>query len=209
MPTNFLDWTSEIVNRASGCPEPLIEVALRNAVRQFCRDSGIWEVSIGTEEIVPPAAGAETIDVEITDESEFTLPANTRIIRIADVKLNGTALKDRELGPGERPFRYNNFTKTLSINAGLVNESGTIEVFAVLRPTDDVATIPDALDEWKLAIIEHTLQELLMMPNREWTDRLGAADYRRTYKLKVAEATVDKSQEGTGMPSHSARIAIA
>ena len=209
----FETWVGEISLRVNGAPEPVILGAIRRSAQQFCGDTRIWNQSLGSASVQPPAVDSNSrIDVPSDD---YSLPAMSRLIAISDVLLDGTSLTNdsiRErvrtgLLDGDRVFRYDAFEETLTIAEGAIQNAGMLEIRGTFSPDDDATAIPAALGRWKLAVIDRTLYELMLMPNRDWTNRVIAGDHLTEYKLRVAEATVAKSGEGTTTPVRSARIA--
>ena len=219
----FESWVGEVSLRVQGAAEPIVLAAIRRSTQQFCADTRVWKQTLGHQTVNPPAEG-ET-DVQLTvpspapsegeDPGPFVLPPMSRLIAIADVLLDGSSLNSetvrgrgrRGLLDDDRVFGYDEIEATLTIAGDAIPSSGILEVRAVLSPDDGATGFPSALARWKLGIIDRTLYELMLMPNRDWTNPLIANEHLKAYNLRVAEGTVAKSGEGTTTPVRSARIA--
>ena len=227
-------WVGEIGVRLPGCPEPVILAALRRGAQKFAGDTRLWRVSLGSG-AVPAAAAQGPRETSVTvPGSTFALPdysagltdtaeieaargIKTVILNIAEVRLqngDGTPaeppLEDRTSDrDDDRPYAYDQFDERLTFyERELVDSGGTVEVFAVLGPTDAATHLPDALARWKLGMFDWALYELLVMPKREWSDRTLGLHHWREYQRRVGEGTVAKSARGTGRPRRTARLPL-
>ena len=106
----------------------------------------------------------------------------------------------------DNPFRYNKFQSRIFINPRAVNQDSDLEVIAAFEPDDTATNLPDALIEWKLTVMDRALYEMMLMPNKDWTDAQTAVKHETNYNTRVAEGTVAKAKQNSRLPVRTARI---
>ena len=86
---NFENWVGEISLRANGAPQPVVLSAIRRSAQQFCADTRIWDQSLGSAQIDPPAADSD-LEVDVPS-ADYSLPDMARLLAIADALIDGTS----------------------------------------------------------------------------------------------------------------------
>ena len=206
MPLNLNDLLPQVTIAAINCPDNTARLYLRDAARKFARDSLLWDVRLGSTEVMAPDDYDTPIIVPVPSpaddaDPDFTLPTNPSgvIVLITRVTL------DNEAPPEgfDEPFSYDKVTQELKLSPRWVTNAGTIEVWAALQPVRDTSTVPDIFDEWEEAIRLRALHDLLMMPGRDWSDTGAAARYNREYSIQVNRASARRAQGQVSRNLHS------
>ena len=196
------DWIGETSLRLNGCPDPVILEALRRNAQQFCRDTRLWVQTMGTATISPSDDFNENIKVAVP-AADFVVPDGALLHDIEKVLIDGEPIADLV---DDNPYSYDKITLNLSINPRAVNQESELEVFASFQPNDLAMAIPDGLIEWKPAIVDRALYELLLMPNKDWTDGPTANVHLKDYKIRIGEGTVAKAKQNSRLPVRTSRI---
>ena len=159
---------------------------------------------MGVGTIEPSDDFDEAIEVSVPSV-DFVVPDMALIHDIENVKIDGGPITERV---NENPYSYDKLTLILSVSPRAVSQESELEVFASFQPNDQATDIPDGLIEWKAAIVDRTLYELLLMPKRDWTDPATATVHLKDYKVRIGEGTVAKARQSSRLPVRSARIAF-
>ena len=192
----------EAGNYLTGAADEVLIRSLRRGAQQFSRDTLLWERSLGVANIDLPAGDYLTIAVPSDgNNQDFSVPAESRIIGISKVTLDGKPLPLLRRGTTTQDavlaYAYDLDDQELTIDATVLSDGGELELFAVLEPEDLSMTIPNILNRWRMAIIDRALYDLLTMPTQEWSDPKLASIFLKSYNTRVGEGTVSKSQRGT------------
>lgn len=174
-------------------PDPTITLYLQRAARQFCHDSQAWIINVGMKSVSPAPTGQELkVAVPSTGmDTDFVLPTESALNRIAEVRLDDNKLDDHG-------YRYDRPTAQIVLQPGVVMQAGALHVDAVLEPSLNAQNIPDFLGEqWGEGIADYAIYEMMMMPGQDWSNPVLAGAYRRKYHEMVSEATVDLARGGT------------
>ena len=212
------DLMPDVRSHLSGTPELMVLQYLRRAAKQFCQDSGVWEVSMGTKEIDSPDDSDESFRLHIPepklvpnpdfdpdspvspdnpkliepDVPPLVIPTNSYINEVARITL------DNEDVPISG-YSYDIVNSTLVIAPRQFLGTRTLEVWVTLEPSRGTSIIPDFLYErWGEGIADYCIWEMMSMINREWSSPRLAREYKMKYENRVAEATVAKARKGTG-----------
>ena len=196
------DWIGETSLRLNGCPYPIVLQALRRGAQQFCRDTRLWVQTMGTATVSPSDDYDRDIEVAFPS-TDYVVPNMAQIIDVEDLLIDDESIHKRV---DDNPFRYSKFRSKIFINPRAVNQDSDLEVIAAFEPTDAATGIPDALIEWKLAVTDRALYELMLMPHKDWTDAPTAVKHEMNYNTRVAAGTVAKAKQNSRLPVRTARI---
>lgn len=198
-----------------GIPEPVLASGVKKSIQEFFKKSEAWRHTVPglldwTTAVVFPAL------VESTE-----LPADTRLMRVTDVKYasDGISLKeikfrtraqldeeywDWEIKDGNSPLRWTNDTQgdePRIIPIAIADVTGSLKVRVVVAPLDALTDLPDFLyyefeDDFK----NGALARLMKIPGKDWTNFTAAAAYA---SLFLAGYTKAKSRVNAayGQPS--------
>jgi hypothetical protein len=189
----YSDLVNSIAPSVPGCPQPVIITYIRRAAIDVCERTNAWKYEHAT---VTMTAG--------TYEYAFVPESNAEVYSILTANLNGSKLtpttleKIHELYPkypssvaAERATpRYIFNISPITFHVAVVpdNSTDTIEMFVSQRPTKVSTGMNEAvMDDVEEAIIHGTLQHLLTLPERTWSDTELAAYHAKQFILKVNE----------------------
>lgn len=189
----------EVRTHVAGAPEVEVLLYLRRAAKQFCQDTKVWDVLIGSADVSPDPDGYRVV-LEVpspaAEDQDFTLPAMSVLNTISKVWLGDARDEDEPLDAGE--YEYDRATRELAIARRVISEDTQIYVKAILEPTKAATAIPDWIGElWSEGIVSYAIFELMSMPAKEWTNPGLAGVFKNKYDRRVEEATVDKARKGT------------
>jgi hypothetical protein len=179
---------------APGVPEPLLAEMVGDSLREFFRDTEAWRHTVSSLLDWTTAATFPTLTQGVE------LPANTRVLRVDEVKYAGdsTNLKvvpystrqqldgefpDWEVRTGTSPQRWTN-----DGNAGTpriipiadANVTCSLQVRVSVVPTSSMTDVPDWwYDEFHDIWAYGALARLLRMPGRDWTNQALGAYYEQ------------------------------
>ena len=169
MLTSYADLLFRMHAELPKCPRALQMEHIRNAVRHFCRQTGIWESEL------------TAIDV-VADQQEYDLsaaiPEDTEILRMVSVKIDGA----------ERNLNYYDLTSgpMLRWNTNHIPSSastGGLVITVTLMPLFEDDTLPDnLLTRWSEAITYYARHSLMAMPGEPWSRPDKAAYYLEKYQ---------------------------
>lgn len=183
---------AEALITAPGCPETIVERALRTSASEFYRDSQAWRV---TTDPAPVIAGQRRVDME--------LPAHTHAVRVFWVKLAGeaiTCISERNISTRTgTPQGYALSGTCKEVILDVVPQQAYrrngIEVHMAVAPTNELEDLPDELMlSHRNGILYGAQRALLLMPNVSWGDMRAAAvlgqlfDAEKTKARREAEA---------------------
>lgn len=159
---NFSDATGSLLLRAPGASQPLLERALKNGAREFCRKTWAWD--------------HETVaEFKIGDRyGDLDLPAGT-------IACGVIRYLDPARGVGIGIYRG----KSLAVAREYISDV-SIGVVVALAPSEGAADIPDWLwDEHGEAMLDFATHELLMMHTKPWVNEAMAAEFYRSFLDQV------------------------
>lgn len=179
----FTEFHDLLLPELPGCTVALLNLHLRQVIREFCAKTGAWRESLTAVDTVA-AQAAYTL----------TLPADSELVRVTKLTVNSVFLwrhqdrkpagTDTDVEPeytiDEPPFTLD---ENLSIITLATDEipaaaaTGGLVVEAALKPTDTCISIPAFLfTQYSEALRYGTLARLMKM-KKPWGDRPLALDY--------------------------------
>lgn len=172
-----------------GCPDFLIERAVRDTVIDFCRRTDVY---IPEPEFITIIGGV--------NEYSVTLPTGTELNHIIDVFDNQTALQPisynellRRLGDETergKPKYYSQRDNAEFFTAPIPNDNDTFRVVYSVKPTATSTSVPDTIGrEYREALVHGTLFRLQMMAGHPFTNPNLAAANRDIYEREVGRTT--------------------
>lgn len=172
-----------------GCPDFLIERAVRDTVIDFCRRTDVY---IPEPEFITIIGGV--------NEYSVTLPTGTELNHIIDVFENQTALQPisynellRRLGDETergKPKYYSQRDNAEFFVAPIPNQNDSFRVVYSVKPTATSTSVPDTIGrEYREALVHGTLFRLQMMAGHPFTNPNLAAANRDIYEREVGRTT--------------------
>lgn len=182
---NYVDvLLTEALITAPGCPEDLVERALRVSATEFYRDSQAWRVTL---DVAPVINGRREVELEY--------PAGTFPVRVFWARLDGKVLpaiserniSDRSGTPGG--YAVSGAVVQLDV---LPTESflrNGLVVHAAVAPKNELDEIPDELyATHRNGILFGAQRVLLAMPNVSWGSLQLSLVYGQMAAAEKAEA---------------------
>lgn len=168
-----------------GCPDPIIETILRQRAIQFCRETKIWEETLTAVYPVPTIT-----------RYQLDIPAQTQLLSIVSTMQGKTATY-----PGIELTPTVNVFGLMTFDTEPDPTNGSIEVRAILRPSDDASELPDRIGlDFDTALIHGCVASLQAMPNRDWTNLQAIAYHENIYRDRVSEAYLLRATKGNEEP---------
>lgn len=190
-----------IAARALSAPEPVIYDAIIHAAQRFCERTRIWR-----EE-----------DSFQTGDSGFEYacaPYGAIIHEIESAYFDGVKLKETSISwlddqiPTWRDRNLSNpryITQTEPNTVRLVPAGiGTVKLNLILKPGNDAEELPDFLiDNYRRAIIDGALGEVLSIPKQEFSDPQLAIYYMQRFESKLDQLATQGIQGQQRAPVRS------
>lgn len=177
---------AEAIITAPGCPETIVERALRTAAQEFYRDSEAWRV---VTDSIPVIRGRR--------EVELDPGAKLSIARILWAKLDGKMLEPKTLRTlperqGEpRAFAPDEVLESVTLDAvpeQTYLRNGLVAQLAVV-PDNGLDDLPDDLFAMhRNGILYGAQRQLLLMPNVPWGNLQSAGVFAELFEAEKVKA---------------------
>ena len=195
---NFVDaLLTEAVITAPGCPETLVERALRVATTEFYRTSEAWRVTLDP---APVIRGRQEVELEF--------PPGTFPVRYFWARLDSrqlVAISERRIERVEgtpRAFAATNDSGVVLLDAIPMENylRNGLVVHAAVAPTNDQSEVPDNLfNIHRNGILYGAQRSLLAMPNVPWGDLNMAAVYAQMAQQEMLQARRNAESRQSGV----------
>lgn len=189
-----------------GCPVAMVNLHLRDTIREFCRKTSSWRQTL---------TAIDTVDGQAS--YSLDLPASAQLVRVTQLDVHAVLLwrSTEEDKPGSEElvpkYRITEPPFTLDANLGQLTlaskeiptaaVTGGLVVQAALAPTKDAATVPDfLLGQYSDGIRYGTLSRLMVMAKKPWQDRLLAGVYRAEWNRALSRAAYQGHVGNTSRP---------
>lgn len=194
---NYLDaLLAEALITAPGCPETLVERALRVSAHEFYRDSESWRV---TTDPIPVIKGRTTVDLDVG--------LDLAVVRIFWARLDGeplTAVSPRNLTDRvgtPRSYAPDDGFTSLQLDAAPLESylRNGLVLNVALAPDNALTEIPDVLfNAHRNGILYGAQRMLLIMPNVPWGNMQGAQNFAMLFEAEKTKArrTAEARQSG-------------
>lgn len=174
-----------------GCPEPAVDLALRNAAREFCMATRRWQEQ----------AAAQTGD-GTTQQFALVLPTGAELVRVERCTVAGEDMD--VLSASDMPADWQESDPddgaltdkavVLADNTGLLlyptpADGDAIVIYQALKPTVTAAEVGDVIyDEHAEDVAHGALSRLMRLPGQSWTNFEAAAGYRTLFNESMHPA---------------------
>lgn len=208
----FLSLVQRLITSAPGCPQPVVEQYVRDAAIDACERTLAWRYEQPAIRLTP---GVYDYPYEQPTGSEvhafLTVAVNgTRLEPVTIEKLHRLYPDWPDLDPEYRADpRYisqldvDNFTL-----APIPDDSDAydLRMIVALKPLRDAHSMDkSAMDDLENVIMHGALRELLVLPNKNWSDRELATYHAKQYITKTAERRA-RAMLGAGRASVSVQM---
>jgi hypothetical protein len=167
-------WVKYIAGQVPLCPNPVIKDYLIDILRDFCKETNLWDENQLT-----------AIDL-VADQADYTLTSSSGdIVSVESVEIDGVPIKPAskkilneiryrfrdvtERRPRAYDFKASNvltliYTPSEDLTGGLV-------VWVSLKPLESATSIEDFLwRDYKMDITNGVVGQLLQLSNKPWSD---------------------------------------
>jgi len=196
------DLIPEVRTHLDGAPDETCLLYLGRAAKQFCADSGVWVHDLGEGTVSPADDPNDYVYVAVpdsdNDDSPWEMPKGAYMHSVQKIMLGGRVL-DRITGTQEPVYMYDVVTGQLRMASRVITQDGeTLKVYAMLTPAKTASVLPEFLVERHAeGIASYAISQMLMMPNREWSDPRLASNFMVQYSQRVSESRVSVARGGT------------
>jgi hypothetical protein len=177
---------AEALITAPGCPETLVERALRVSANEFYRDSESWRI---TTDAMPVIKGRTEVELDVG--------ADMSVVRVFWARLDGvalTAMSARNLA--ERSGTPRGYVPNEVYNTVLLDAAPTesylrngLVLNLALAPDHALNEIPNELfNAHRNGILYGAQRMLLVMPNVPWGNMNGAQAFAMMFEGEKAKA---------------------
>jgi len=196
---NVTEFVTYIRPNVSGCADLLIKREVVQAAIKLCSESFLWREEtqphsivkgVGKYELYLPNNQADATQLE-------SLIVNGKDLRPITIEELNSRNKDWRTAMGE-PTRYYQINSHVLIGFDRIpnetNATGMIGSFA-LKPKRNATKLPEFLfTDWLEAIESGVLSRLLLMPNREWTDKELGSYHKNLWEQELGKARIHVNQ---------------
>lgn len=213
MPTRtFISLEPKLAPVVPGCPEPTLVQFIRDAAIDACERTLAWRYEHAAIQLT---AGVY--------EYEYGTPSYTEVCGIIHAAVNGVAVPlmvqedihriypdwpSSDTTKRSTPAYMGQFDPDHFVVAPVPDGSTTynMKLFLALRPTPDATGMDETvLDELEAVITHGALQNLLLLPNKSWTNEQLAVYHAKQYTYKIS-ARRAKANLGVGRGRFSVRM---
>lgn len=193
------DLSSAVKTHLSDVSDPTIRRYLRRAAQQFCQDSKIWDVNIGSMELAPATNPSLRRRIPVPSET-FALPSQSYLNALSRVRYAYTVNDEPEKLPNGM-WGYDIPSRMLVLEPSAIDQTTTIYVDAILQTASNATQLPDWMAElWGEAISDYAIFEIMSMPKEAWSNPELAGVFLAKYENRVSESTVAKARKGSLQP---------
>lgn len=205
-------FASQIAQHMPGCPDPMINTALQNTLRDFYYRSGGWSDYVGPYYI---SANQPVIELNPVDQYSqvhlvlgvFLYPDTTGVFNPKWLRPWGARRYSSDVGP---PNFFSNDTvdRIRVFPTPDLNYGDILYVHAIMMPVINTARLPNiAVTHHFDAILYGTLLRLGIMPNKPWSikDQAILREYRMNFNRGIVLAR-DLVRRGYGPADATGRF---
>ncbi|KYC52199.1 MAG: hypothetical protein AMQ22_00926 [Candidatus Methanofastidiosum methylothiophilum] len=186
------DFYPYVMPAVQGCPTGIVNMAIKNAIVDFCDKTLMWRYTFAPMDIVDGQSSYE-----------FTSPDDAAISKPLYVSVNGNQLYGTNeddldiLYSGWREATSNSpVMYYMDYNSNLIlvptpseNQDGSLILQVALRPSFDAVEFEDwLLEDWGEVIGHGALMRLHAMPGKVWADTNTVQYHRAKFREGVSRA---------------------
>lgn len=188
MAENITSWTQKVAAAVPLCPDPVIERAVLETCRDFCKETLLWDenqltaidIVSGTHTYTLTSSDGDIVDVDYA--------------RVDDVPI--TPISINEINRRRVQWRDSTSTRSRWYIVGMTDEirlvytpseniTGGLEVWVCLMPLKTATTVPDFLyRDYEDCITNGAIGRLLEVPGMKWSNLEMANYFNLKYKDK-------------------------
>lgn len=187
---------SELIPELKGCPKPVIEKNITRAVKDFCRVSGVFQLTFNADVTglneSPEASAAFDLSEYLTDsEISAVGTVQSQFWKDIPIKITSLAMSDKDLMSG---FYYQVFgeNKTQFRIFPLAGDNCKLRITVYFNPVS--TTVPESIiDEYRDAIIYKAKSQLFEQFGKPWSNPEAAFYYKSMYSSELGQIVINSS----------------
>lgn len=205
----FSTVTARVLPYVTGCPIPVVEIAIREAAIDFCERTHAWREDLTAINVVdgtssyalapamPVATGEVVTPLVVKYDSAVLTPLDSITVRVM--------YPDHPDAVNKSPSQYYQFTEQQTINLVPVPDAsitGGLEIFAAIRPLRSATGMDLAvLTKWGWVVEAGALHRLCVMPGKNWSNPKLAEFFGRRFMsgCNTTNAEARKGYTGRGL----------
>ena len=210
---DFADLVSTVAAHVPGCPDQVIEDAVREGAIECCRRTRLWkyrnEVAIrnGVWAYALPKRNA-TDAISLLTAHLNNSPYKMQPIDPED--LRRYVPNFRELGANAEPRYISQDSIDTFFVAPVPDKSYSVHMLVALAPASNAESMDDAVFRRLRKAMEHrALQELMIQPNMPWQDLEMASYHAKQFIYQVNDARAESNMSVSGKPLRAASAVFA
>lgn len=185
-----------------GCPLPMIDDAILQAVIEFCNRSRAYRFTPAQITVV-----ASTGDYTVSD-----LPANTAIAWLLSAELDEVPINTPDAGSIPVLWETEEGSASAAVVVGetkvglrkVPSESGTLDMRLALRPSQSATTYPDEFHNlYQDQIAAGALSKLYAQPRKDWTTPELVNDCRDQFDRAISTAEYRADRGSASAPART------
>lgn len=183
-----------------GCPLPMIDAAIIDALIDFCNRSRAYRFSPAEIDVV-----ASTAIYAVSD-----LPAETEIAWLLAAELDDIPIDTPDTGSVPQSYATEEGTPSMAVVVSATeialrkvpSEAGGLRVRLALRPTLTAITFPDEFNAlFREQIAAGALARLYAMPKKPWTATELVEDSRNQFDQAILDASYRADRGSAASPA--------
>lgn len=203
----FSAYVHEVAPHVEGCPSPVITQYIRKTFTDLCERAKVWRTDLsgiplvaGTDAYVltSPVSGTEVCSLLQAQMTTATNPSRQplEITTYEDVVAKYSFWPDPTID-GYPLSVYRDSPSEFNVVPVPDNlDTYTVYIKAAIRPTLTAATVEDTLmSEFRRVWFHGTIHELMLMPNKKWSNEKLAAYHGKQWEFFLNGARA-KSNKG-------------
>jgi hypothetical protein len=210
------DFVQFVAHSCPGCSTLTIQAHIQAAMDEFCAATNIW-----TEELDPFGV--------LAGMNQYSIPVDnfTRVLGVESVRYNGLLLRPMTPRLMDRSFPlWGEITGENQVQAywvelddddqlltfwptPVMSVPASVIMRVSLKPTASATSVPGFFfDDWRTVIGSGALEQILMIPNKDWTNPQMATMHGAKFRTGKARAKARAigMQSGATLTIHSQRF---
>lgn len=185
------DMLNRVLPYVSGCPDQVAVEHLREAAREFCRRTRLWQFESTP---VPTIAGESAYQLDLDEGQEIILLSGAWVDgQVTAVVTAAEGRASLQHGTEDR-FVYLDDPFDINVNPVPTINDLNVVVQMVVQPSVDSTDWPDDFSEYVPDIAKGAVRTLALLPRKEWTDRQVAADQGAMFNQRAAVVSIQVSR---------------
>ena len=191
----FADMITRLASSVPGCPNPVVEYAIRDAAIEACARTGAWRYQQANVSLVAGTVAYAFVPPDVNSEVHSILTSSINGASVKSITLEQVhrlypdyPSSDADDRTTPKYIAHVAADKFQVVPVPNSSPSYVVKMHVTLKPLRTATGMDkDAMDDIEDVIMHGALQHLLVLPERTWSDRELAAYHAKQYAFKSAE----------------------